>query len=301
MSDFFHSGERAIQTQAGTQHQADRLRHGFHRQLPEPAQRFLSQQRLAVASSVDSNGHVWASLLSGAPGFIQARDSQNVAIAYQPPADDPLHEQLRDGAPLGLLVIDLAERRRVRINGVVALQPDGTLGMHVEMAYANCPKYIQARVPLVPATSIGAAQPVVHGQTLNSTQQSWVATADTFFIASYHPTDGADASHRGGQPGFVEVRDATTLIWPDYAGNGLFNTLGNIAEYPRVGLLFVDFDSGRTLQIAGIAQVDWDITRAAALPGAERVVEYQITDVIEQAGVLQAGWDLLSYSPFNPS
>jgi hypothetical protein len=127
-----------------------------------------------------------------------------------------------------------------------------------------------------------------------------VATADTFFIASYHPINGADASHRGGRPGFVKVRDATTLIWPDYAGNGLFNTLGNIVEYPRVGLLFVDFASGRTLQVAGIAQIDWDITHAAGLPGAERVVEYQITDVIEQAGVLQAGWDLLSYSPFNP-
>ncbi len=140
----------------------------------------------------------------------------------------------------------------------------------------------------------------MHGQALSPAQQRWVATADTFFIASYHPADGADASHRGGLPGFVQVRDSTTLLWPDYAGNGLFNTLGNIAEYPQVGLLFIDFASGRTLQIAGVAQIDWDATRSAALPGAERVVECQITHVIERAGALQPGWELLSYSPFNP-
>ncbi len=70
MSDYFHSGELAVQAQAGAQHQATRVRRGFHSQLPEPAQRFLSQQRLAV-SSVDSSGQVWATLLSGAPGFIQ--------------------------------------------------------------------------------------------------------------------------------------------------------------------------------------------------------------------------------------
>ncbi|MEO7911516.1 MAG: pyridoxamine 5'-phosphate oxidase family protein [Roseiflexaceae bacterium] len=73
-----------------------------------------------------------------------------------------------------------------------------------------------------------------------------------------------------------------------------------IVEYPRIGLLFVDFASGRTLQLAGIAQIDWDAADTAALPGAERLVEFQITQVIERDGALQPGWELLSYSPFNP-
>ena len=59
-------------------------------------------------------------------------------------------------------------------------------------------------------------------------QRAWVAAADTFFIASAAPGGGADASHRGGNPGFVRVRDAATLEWPDYSGNTMFNTLGNI-------------------------------------------------------------------------
>jgi predicted pyridoxine 5'-phosphate oxidase superfamily flavin-nucleotide-binding protein len=78
----------------------------------------------------------------------------------------------------------------------------------------------------------------------NGKQQRLIREADTFFIASSHRDGGADASHRGGNPGFVHVLNETKLIWPDYSGNGMFQTLGNLAIDPRAGLLFMDFESG---------------------------------------------------------
>ena len=83
--------------------------------------------------------------------------------------------------------------------------------------------------------------------------------ADTFFVASAHPRRGTDVSHRGGDPGFVRMLDDHTLRVPDYAGNSMFNTLGNLHVNPRAGLLFVDFDRWRTLQLTGTATIRFDL------------------------------------------
>jgi predicted pyridoxine 5'-phosphate oxidase superfamily flavin-nucleotide-binding protein len=64
------------------------------------------------------------------------------------------------------------------------------------------------------------------------------------------------ASHRGGPAGLVR-HDGPALWWPDYPGNDLFNSLGNLAVDPQAALLFVDFDAGRRLQLSGTAEVAW--------------------------------------------
>ncbi len=98
-----------------------------------------------------------------------------------------------------------------------------------------------------------------------------VQSADTFFLGTSHAEYGGDASHRGGPPGFVRA-DANGLRWPDFPGNNMFNSLGNLAVDPAAALLFVDFFSGRTLQLSGTAEVQWD--------GAdERSVEFDVRDV----------------------
>lgn len=112
-------------------------------------------------------------------------------------------------------------------------------------------------------------------------QAQWVSTADTFFIASVHPEGGADASHRGGDKGFVHVESATQFVWPDYAGNMMFNTLGNIAANPRAGLLFLDFTGHRTLQLTGQADIVWDKAHIARYVGAERLVVFNVEVVLE--------------------
>src|SRR5262249_17942352 len=134
------------------------------------------------------------------------------------------------------------------------------------------------------------------GTALTCEQQAVIEQADTFFIASVHDGTGADASHRGGQPGFVRVLDPRTLRVPDYAGNNMFQTLGNIAADPRVGLLFVDFDTGMTLQLTGRARILWHREEFADLTGAERALDLQIDAVVEIAAHGPLGWRFLEYS-----
>ena len=80
-----------------------------------------------------------------------------------------------------------------------------------------------------------------------------------FFFTSVHPERGVDASHRGGQAGFVNIVDDRTLRIPDYLGNSMFNTLGNFTANPRAGLIFPDFESGRTLQLIGRPEILYDV------------------------------------------
>lgn len=169
-----------------------------------------------------------------------------------------------------------------------------------ERVYALCPKYIQAREWEFWNASVtsGSAE---WGESLTVEQRRWISSADTFFVASHHPGTGADASHRGGPPGFVEVLDERTLAWPDYPGNRMFNTLGNLQENSNSGLLFVDFERGRTLQLSGEAWVDWQTNSAARHAGAERVVKFRVRRTLETPAATLLRWRLREYSPFNPS
>jgi hypothetical protein len=100
-------------------------------------------------------------------------------------------------------------------------------------------------------------------------------------------------------PGFLQV-DGARLAWPDYGGNAMFNTLGNLHVHPYAGLLVPDFERGGAVIVAGRAAIDWRPGRAAELAGAERMVTMAIDRVVEQAGVLPAPLQLREYSPFNP-
>lgn len=101
--------------------------------------------------------------------------------------------------------------------------------------FFNCPKYIVPRTLISARINQQAAKPSI-SYTLNETQQNWINQADTFFIASCHPTKGADASHRGGEPGFIRVVNENKLIFSDYTGNNLFQTFGNLVVNPNAGL-----------------------------------------------------------------
>jgi hypothetical protein len=80
----------------------------------------------------------------------------------------------------------------------------------------------------------------------------------------------------------------------------MFNTLGNIAANPRAGLLFIDFESGRTLQLSGRAAIDWDPARAASFTGAERVLDFMLDQVIDNSRGFALRYTLRDYSEFNP-
>jgi predicted pyridoxine 5'-phosphate oxidase superfamily flavin-nucleotide-binding protein len=301
MGDPFHPGEIAVQERAGARGMAQKLGTGIRPEIPDRAREFLVARDFAIVASIDARGAVWASLLTGAPGFLQVADERRLRVRALPLRGDPLADDLRDGAALGLLVIDLQGRRRIRLNGVAHLREDG-FDVVTREVFANCPKYIQSRAPEELDASTSAREPgVSRRDRLDADQQRWIGSADTFFVATAHRTAGADASHRGGDPGFVRVHGERRIAWPDYAGNNMFQTLGNLAEDGRAGLLFLDFEHGDTLQLTGRATVDWDPARAAAIAGAERLVDYEIAEVVEIRGRGAGRFRLLDRSPFNPA
>lgn len=260
----FHEGELAVQQRAGVRDDAARLA-----RMLEPVQlrggitAFLAGRTFAVMASRDASGRLWTSPLTGPPGFLEVLSPAVLAVKSGLPETDPLHG-LPPGQPAGLVVVEFATRRRVRVNGVLASADDGTLTVEVEQAYGNCPQYIRRRD--VPAGNVSRpGTEVRQGAALSPRDADLVTAADTFFLGTVHPGRGCDASHRGGPPGFVRVLADGRLRWPDYLGNNLFNSFGNLAVEPAAALLFADFQTGRTLQLSGTAEVEWN----AAAPAEE--------------------------------
>jgi len=89
---------------------------------------------------------------------------------------------------------------------------------------------------------------------------------------------GADISHRGGEPGFL-AWDGRTLSFDDYPGNNLFNTLGNLQQYPVCGLLLMDFTTGDIVQIAGFAKLARHDDPVDEKHGGHFFVSVTVTDV----------------------
>ncbi len=300
MGPVYHTGELEVQRRAGVAEAARRTGGVLRSAIPPVAQEFLRGQRMVVASSVDAQGQPWASVLAGEPGFIEVSDERTLRVGAEPFIGDPLAGNLREGGPLGLLAIEFATRRRAKLKGRATRGGDGSFLLDVERVYALCPNYIQAREVIAIAQATPPSTTLRQGDSLTRDQERWVSGADTFFIATFHPETGADASHRGGLPGFVSVKSPSLLEFPDYAGNKMFNTLGNILANPAAGLLYIDFERGSTLQLAGRASTIWDPARAREFPGAERVVAFQVESVIEASAILPMSWRFLEYSPANP-
>lgn len=101
-----------------------------------------------------------------------------------------------------------------------------------------------------------------------------VERAPFFWIATADQSGWPEVSYKGGQPGFVRVLpDERTIAFPAYDGNGMFRSLGNLVDNPRVGLLFIDFEKPKRLRVRGIASVLEDAASLATFPGAQLVVQ----------------------------
>ena len=149
--EIYHAGELAVQARTGVQVMAQRVKRAINTMISPMAQDFLHQQPVVVVASVDAKGWAWGSVLTGPPGFMVANDERTLHIGAAPIESDPLHDNLRANIDVGLLIIDFATRRRLRVNGRAERQQDGSFYVHAQQVYTNCPKYIQARrVELIP-------------------------------------------------------------------------------------------------------------------------------------------------------
>jgi uncharacterized protein len=261
----WHEGELEMQRRAGVREMADRVARIIGPDIPPAAAAFLAAQPFVVLATVDRGGAVSATLLAGDPGFARATSDRTLTLGPRTGHLDRVSADVDATGILGLLAIHPATRRRMRANGT-AVRSGQTFTLTTSEVYSNCPQYIRPR-----NVTIATATTPTHLRSLTEAQRQQIRESDTFFIATAHPTRGADASHRGGYPGFVEV-EGDRLTWPDYPGNNMFNTLGNLVVNPRCSLLFVDFDRGTTLQLRGTATVHGE---------EERYVEFEVGQVIE--------------------
>jgi predicted pyridoxine 5'-phosphate oxidase superfamily flavin-nucleotide-binding protein len=107
---------------------------------------------------------------------------------------------------------------------------------------------------------------------INDGDREFIEARDMFFIATTHADGHPTCSYKGGEPGFVRVVDERTLAFPNYDGNGMYLTMGNLLANPHVGLLFLDFEGRRRLRLEGTASIADDDPLVAEYPEAQFVV-----------------------------
>lgn len=269
--EVFHQGEQTLQHRFGVREVVSRIGSRAVRNfLPEQHREFFGQIRYIFVGGADEAGAMWVTVLAGNPGFVSSPSPRELSIAAGPLADDPLAGALSADKWIGLLGLDLSNRRRNRANGRILRSEDGCLRLAVEQSFGNCPQYIWPRISAraddpeySPVTSSFSA-------ITDSKVADIISRADTFFVASRQPDEalgrGFDVSHRGGRPGFLRV-EGGGLWWPEYAGNNYFNTLGNILVDPACGLLIPNFETGDVLHISGTAKLELTAADGPAMDG----------------------------------
>lgn len=114
----------------------------------------------------------------------------------------------------------------------------------------------------------------------NDADKAFVEAVPFFFLATADSDGRPDCSFKGGDPGFVRIAAPDCLEFPDYDGNGMFRSLGNIRVNPNVGLLFLKVgDRPGRLRINGVAELVLDPEALAAIPGAQALVRVTPTDI----------------------
>jgi len=301
----FHAGELAIQARMGSQARMDKQgRRVIREYLPDQFRHFFAQLPYVIVGTVDAEGHPWASILVGNPGFVASPSDRTLQVAAQPLFGDPLATHLAAGTDIGFLGIELPSRRRNRVNGIVTATHANGFEVQVRQSFGNCPQYIQARVSEWNESDPTAAKTLHRIEQLGEMEQAIITTADTLFIATAYQAasagaaNGVDVSHRGGKSGFVRIDDHCTLTIPDFSGNCHFNTFGNLELNPHAGILFIDFTDGSLLYLTGTAEVIWEGAEIHTYVGAERLLRFHLKSGYRVEASLPLRWSEPEFSPF---
>ncbi|MCM8537275.1 MAG: pyridoxamine 5'-phosphate oxidase family protein [Lentisphaeraceae bacterium] len=280
----FHEGELQIQKSLGVAEKmavfGKKVIRSF---IPKQHRQFFQDLPFIILSHADQNENCWTSLLTGELGFIQSPTDTSLIINQLPTEGDPLNAKLHEGMHLGILGIMLYSKRRNRLSVVVDKIFDHGFSVKIKQCFGNCPKYIKHRSPRMLQPEEIQEVKVSHFDHFDSNLTSFISEAETFFVGSYKghnlksSSDGTDASHRGGEKGFIQVNDEKTLTIPDYSGNFHFNTLGNFLITPKAGLLFINFETGDLVTMTGTPKVLFDPPSLKDFPAAERLWTFQIS------------------------
>lgn len=327
----FHPGEKAI-------HALLRIpNHSNPTQIGLPARFALrvAASPLVAFGTLDDEGRPWTSVWGGEVGFATPLEHgvlavQSAADARHDPvakslfgtrtdgklSDTPYHitrEELERGGGrvMAGLSIDLATRDRVKLGGrlvagKVALTGEEDvamvqMAMLVEESLGNCPKYLNKKTihPHLPSPRL-----ISDMLPLPSEALSLLDKADLFFLSS---TDGRtmDTNHRGGPPGFVRVisndsENGVQLIYPEYSGNRLYQTLGNLHVRPMIGICVPNFETSDVLYLTGQTKIVMGTDASRLLPHTKLAVKIHVTAARFVRNGLTFRGEVVDYSPYNP-
>src|SRR6478752_9607087 len=93
---------------------------------------------------------------------------------------------------------------------------------------------------------------------IDADDRAFIERLDMFFLATADAEGRPDCSYKGGAPGFVRVLDERTVAFPNYDGNGMYRSMGNVLRHPDVGMLFIDFERPSRVRVEGTASIDFD-------------------------------------------
>lgn len=290
----FHVDELAAQALAGGGGGSA----GIRDFMPDQHRGFFALLPYLFVGTTDDGGWPLATMLTGAPGFAHSPNPVTLRINALPDGLDPAAPTFAHGREIGILGIDLATRRRNRANGRIASVDTTGLTVAIDQSFGNCPQYIQRRAVHHAPSQSGGVELLA---ALDDEARALITHADTFFVASRSRAElgaagGADISHRGGRPGFVDV-EGNTLSVLDFRGNRYFNTLGNLLGEPRASLLFIDFEQGDLLQLQGKAEIDWSDEAASLAEGAERSWRFHVVQGWRRRAASPLRWSFVAMSP----
>ncbi|KAK3316091.1 hypothetical protein B0H66DRAFT_277377 [Apodospora peruviana] len=288
----------------------------------------VSESPLVAVGTLDVQGRPWTSLLGGEKGF--ARPVAKNVLAMQSLVDsvhDPVVRaffsgagekgeeiaRLETGKMMSGLSVDLETRDRVKVagkmvvascaasNNEVGVMRKMQMAMVVEEALGNCPKYmnrkeIRAHLPRPELVSDGELP--LPPQALKLLEK-----ADMFFLST---TNGEtmDTNHRGGEAGFVRVlsndAEEVVLVYPEYSGNQLYQSLGNLQVRPLIGVVVPDYETSDVLYLTGETELLVGGKAAEMMPHAKVVVKI----IVKEARFVRDGLSFrgtkIDQSPYNP-
>jgi hypothetical protein len=294
----WHAGERAVH--ALLKVPTSGRRNPTTAGLPLSYAHRVAVSPLLAVGTLDDQGRPWTTIWGGERGFAQSVAQGILGVqSLVDKAHDPVVEALlgkaadgevvqpEDDKVMSALSVDLETRDRVKLAGKMMVgtltgRSDNStiaetqLAMVVQESLGNCPKYlnikdIRAHVP--------SPQLVSPSLPLPAEALALIEQADMFFLSS---TNGQtmDTNHRGGPAGFVRVvsntPDSVELVYPEYSGNRLYQTLGNLHTNPLIGVAIPDYTTSDILYLTGSTQLLVGPAAASLMPHTNLAVKITV-------------------------
>jgi predicted pyridoxine 5'-phosphate oxidase superfamily flavin-nucleotide-binding protein len=137
-------------------------------------------------------------------------------------------------------------------------------------------------------------------QKITPEDRAFIESRDMFFLATADAEGRPNCSYKGGDPGFVRVVDETSIVFPNYDGNGMYLSAGNTKANPNVGLLFMDFESPKRLRLNGTASIEAASTIEPRYEEAQFIVRVRVRELFPNCPRYIHKYQLVERSKFVP-